>query len=438
MTSNENLNSQNPRAQSEGWEAEKGTSTHVQSVPQPSSGPVHGSQPAPEINSGQGQDVEDKSVRVPTLKKPEELPIDCTIQMRGRTLNSQAQENQVPWEKSSQPEEPAEKILPLPVRPPPSATNNRLAAMKLPADSQQIQSQVEQAASSGFDVQGLDDIASKRQAVRYKPSAQSSTAPGLSQSKSEKTLHSEHTRSEHSPSEISQSPAQARKRQAQFYSDEEISPPARTRINPNLLKSARSADNHSRLLDDDDDDRRFKSSNSMPKFSWSEMSYLLKFYVREVKSLLINPHEFYLAHTDDTTLGEPIAFMVISAGIAAIFMSLAGDLGGGLSILFGTCAYTVITSLAVTYAMDFFNTSNAPKGDLGSTFKIIAYSAAPLLITWIKLGSIPAGWWGAFAYSTFLCIVGLEEVYGMNRQKSLVMILAISLLIHGLLHMMGL
>jgi hypothetical protein len=130
--------------------------------------------------------------------------------------------------------------------------------------------------------------------------------------------------------------------------------------------------------------------------------------------------------------------MVISAGISAIFMSLAGDLSGGLSTLFGTSAYAIIAAIAVHYAMDFLNTSNAPKGDLVSTFKILAYSQAPLLVAWIKLGVVPAGWWIAFVYSIFLCIVGLEQVYGMSRQKSLMIILLVSLVVHGLLHLIGL
>lgn len=477
MTSNENLNSHDPRAQSQHGN-ENGVSSGDQPVAQPNATPKRNPALLPEsylrasepikqsaqedessngsVNSNQVQGAPAKETRVPTGKRPEELPIDCTIQMRGRTLNNQDQENQVPWEKHAQPAEPEEKILHLPVKPPPSATNNRLAALQLPADSKIIQSQVEQAATRSFDTQSLDAIASSRQAVRYKPGAPTTSPTNRNNTQSGVFRQTEAPRQPSQQGQSRQPAQQAQPRQPaelqnennqattprknpqkQFYSDEDISPPARTRVNPNLLKSSGSAE-RSAYAQQTEEEESFRNSGAMPKFSWSEMSYLLKFYFREVKSLLINPYSFFLAHTDDTTLGEPIAFMVISAGISAILMSLAGDLSGGLSTLFGTSAYAIIAAIAVHYAMDFLNTSDAQKGDLVSTFKILAYSQAPLLVAWIKLGVVPAGWWIAFVYSIFLCIVGLEQVYGMSRQKSLMIIVVVSLVVHGLLHLIGL
>jgi hypothetical protein len=401
----------------------------------------------PDTNSGleQSQGAPAKEARVPTLKRPEDLPIDCTIQMRGRTLRNQDEQNQVPWEKSAKQEEPEEKILPLPVKPPPSATNNRLAAMQLPADSKMIQSQVEQAASSTFEAQISDTTASRRQAVRYKPGAPSSSLKNTTSSgMTRQTESGGQTTAPRKPlprqNDTAEDVHPKTNPQKQFYSEEDSATPSRTRVNPNLLKSSSSSSTggaRARKLNDDDN-YNYKSSGDFPKLSWSEMSFLLKFYFREAKSLLINPHEFFLAHIDDTTLGEPITFMVISSGIAAIFMSLGGDLGGGLSTLFGTSAYAVIAAIAVHYAMDFLNTSDAPKGDLKSTFKIMAYSQAPLLIAWVKLGVVPAGWWVAFVYSIFLCIVGLEQVYGMSRSKSMMIMIVVSVVVHGILHMIGL
>jgi hypothetical protein len=469
MTSNENLNSHDPRAQSQHGNPESGVSSGDQPVAQPNATPKRNPALLPEsylrasepikqsaqedessngsVNSNQGQGVPAKETRVPTGKRPEELPIDCTIQMRGRTLKNQDQENQVPWEKHAQPAEPEEKILHLPVKPPPSATNNRLAALQLPADSKIIQSQVEQAATGSFDSQSLDAIATSRQAVRYKPGAPGTSPTNRNNTQSGVFHQTEAARQQsqqgqpRQPAQLqnenNQAPTPRKNPQKQFYSDEDIAPPARTRINPNLLKSSGSAE-RSAYDQQTEEDESFKNSGAMPKLSWSEMSYLLKFYFREVKSLLLNPYSFFLAHTNDTTLGEPIAFMVISGGISAIFMSLAGDLSGGLSTLFGTSAYAIIAAIAVHYAMDFLNTSDAPKGNLVATFKILAYSQAPLLVAWIKLGVVPAGWWIAFVYSIFLCMVGLEQVYGMSRQKSLMIILLVSLVVHGLLHLIGL
>jgi hypothetical protein len=509
MTSNENLNSRNLRAQSQQGDTEIGGPSNGLAAGQQNPTPAHNpsllpesylrstapnqswfdnqsssapagvnqeqtqsqvqegqqaqqaqnSAPSPGADPGQdqAQGAGGKEGRVPTLKPPEELPIDCTIQMRGRTLRNQDDPNQVPWEKSSQQEEPEEKILPLPVKPPPSATNNRLAAMQLPADSKMIQSQVELAATGSFEAQSLDTIASRRQAVRYKPGApapslKNTTSSGVPRQaetsrRTEAPQQPEDGRQSAAPrrpvqrqNDTTENTAPRRNPQKQFYSEEDISPPApaRARVNPNLLKTSGSTGGaHSRHSNDEDDDYNYKASGNFPKLSWSEMSFLLKFYFREAKSLLINPYEFFTAHINDTTLGEPIAFMVISSGIAAIFMSLGGDLGGGLSTLFGTSAYAVIAAIAVHYAMDFLNTSDAPKGDLKSTFKIMAYSQAPLLVAWIKLGIVPAGWWVAFVYSIFLCVVGLEEVYDMNRSKSMMIMIVIAVVVHGLLHMIG-
>jgi hypothetical protein len=492
MTSNENLNSRDLRAQSQQGDTEIGGTLNGQTAGRQNPAPVNNPSLLPEsyLRSAnhlenqssndanqhaqeQGQSEEEhsqnsdvnpetdqsqqasvKDARVPALRRTEELPIDCTIQMRGRTLRNQDEQNQVPWEKSSQEEEPEEKILHLPVKPPPSATNNRLAAMQLPADSKMLQSQIEQAASSSFEAQSFDASAARRQAVRYKPGAPSPPMKDTVSSPIPRQIENSRRADAHNhpetghPIELTHRPVQRQNgndeqlhtktsSQKQFYSEEDISTPTRTRVNPNLLKSTGGGTGgaHPRQSDSD---FSYKPSGDMPKLSWTEMSFLMKFYFREAKSLLINPYEFFLAHVDDTTLGEPITFMIISSGIAAIFMSLGGDIGGGLSTLFGTSAYAVIAAIAVHYAMDFLNTSDAPKGKLVSTFKIMAYSQAPLLVSWIKLGVVPAGWWVAFVYSIFLCIVGLEQVYDMSRQKSMMIMIVVSLVVHGILHMIGL
>ena len=77
-------------------------------------------------------------------------------------------------------------------------------------------------------------------------------------------------------------------------------------------------------------------------------------------------------------------------------------------------------------------------GDLKSTFKIFAYSQAPLLISWIKLGTIPVGWLLAFAYSMYLCVVGLEQVFEIDKGRAVMIVLVVSIVIRGLLHLIGL
>jgi hypothetical protein len=234
------------------------------------------------------------------------------------------------------------------------------------------------------------------------------------------------------------------KRQNQHDQEDQYNQPVeskRVRINPKLLKpadSASSAGSSDSEYDTEFTPRRYSSltsDGSVSKFSWSEMQYLLKFYFREVKSLLINPHDFFLAHMEDTTLGEPITFMILSGGIAAVFMTLSGNIGDAISTLFGTSAYAIIAGIAVHYAMQWMGVS---EGELKSCFKILAYSQAPLLVSWIKLGTIPVGWFLAFAYSMYLCVIGMEQVFEMDRQRAIVIVAVVSIVIRGLLHLVGL
>jgi hypothetical protein len=145
MTSNENLNSRDLRAQPQQGDTEIGGSSNSQTAqtagqqnPTPAHNPSllpesylrantlkpshlgnrsskdaepnqepgqsqqegHGQSPGANPATDQAEEAGGKEARVPTLKRPEELPIDCTIQMRGRTLRNQDEQNQVPWEKS--------------------------------------------------------------------------------------------------------------------------------------------------------------------------------------------------------------------------------------------------------------------------------------------------------------------------------------------------
>ena len=376
----------------------------------------------------------DATVQMPG-RSSQNIPIDCTVQMRGRTKDNLRVESGIPWEKSQEPVEEEEKILPLPVPPPPpSSTNNRLPAMQRPGSAEELHSQIQQAASGSYNAAKLDAIPTPRQSVRYKPATPA--AEPVQRPKMVDPVSPKKRRTGGAEVHPGQGRADSRTTH-EFQSDEAVES-KRVRINPKLLKPAAAAESASGDVEVDTEfmPRRYSSLKSNDSgFSWSELQYLVQFYFREVKSLFVNPHEFFVSHVDDTTLGEPITFMILSGGIACVFMSLSGNIGDAISTLFGTCAYTIIAAIAMHYAMQWMGVS---EGELKSCFKIVAYSQAPLLVSWIKLGAVPVGWFCAFLYSMYLCVLGLEQVFEMDRQRAIVIVAVVSVVIRGLLHLIGL
>jgi hypothetical protein len=338
---------------------------------------------------------------------------------RGKTREPLPRNPDAPWETPIEPEEEVEKVLPLPVPPPPpSSTNTRLKAMDGPLPDT---NKSRQTASGNFSAHS--GSAALRQSVRYKPGAN----PAIERPKMV----------DPGPMKKKRRPNQAPNMGTSYGDNAGESP--RVRVNPKLLKPTHQGSQDSAYDDEDDErpvDRYSKlAASDSAAFSWSEMQHVVTFYFREVWSLLINPRAFFYVHAAEETLSEPIAFMILSGGIAAVFLTLSGALGDAISTLFGTAAFTIIATLAAHYCGQYVG---EPDCDLKTCFKILAYAQAPLLVSWIKLGSIPAGWLCAIAYSMYLTMAGLEEVFGMERKHAIMIAAILAVVLRGLLHLIGL
>lgn len=362
-------------------------------------------------------------------QRPGTSPLDCTVQMRGRgkTREVAPRNPDAPWEKPEEPEEPEEPILSIPVSPPPpSSTNHRLPAIQRPLYADDQENQGRQTASGNFSAS--KDSPALRQAVRYK----TGTSPSIQTPKMV----------DPGPSKKKRPPLDAPN--AGTYSSSELK---RARVNPNLLKPERSKSKSfydSEDTAEEDDDRfdakpdrfeKLSSSSDSQAFSWSELQHVVVFYFTEVWSMFGHPREFLADHAQGGSLAEPIAFMILSGGIAAVFLTLSGAISDAISTLFGTVAFTIISAMAAHYAGQWLG---EPDCDIGRCFRILAYCQAPLLVSWVRLGAIPVGWLCAVAYSMYLTVIGLEEVFGMSRNHAIMIAAGLTFIIRGLLHLVGL
>jgi hypothetical protein len=455
MSANHNLDPYAGRADSQPDDAERddsGAQAQIQSPVQSQMPTQSQTNPRPQMYAQvhQNQDITRpmEAVKLPTQEpapngqpqnpqpgqRPGSLPMDCTVQMRarGKTREMAPRNPDAPWEKPEEPEEEEAQILPLPVPPPPpSSTNHRLPAMQRPYYADDDENQTRQTASGNFSAS--KDSPALRQAVRYK----SGTSPAVQTPKMV----------DPGPIKKKRPPANAPYAGATSSSDTK-----RARVNPNLLKpenSEKPARKKSASFyeqeepgnyDDSYDTKpdRFKklssSSESQP-FSWSELQHVIFFYFTEVWSMFGHPREFLADHGHEGNLAEPIAFVILSAGIAGGFLTLGGAIYEGISMTFGTIAYVIIGAMAAHYAGQWLG---EPDCDIKRCFRILAYCQAPLLVSWIRLGAIPVGWLCAAAYSAWLTVVGLEEVFGMNRNHAIMIAVALVVVIRGLLHLAGL
>ena len=132
--------------------------------------------------------------------------------------------------------------------------------------------------------------------------------------------------------------------------------------------------------------------------------------------VVTDPLGFFAAMPETGGLQPPAIFLAICAAINAAghLLSFAG-LRGMLSIfLWQLIAAFMMAALFVLIAQNLF----AGRAGFEPTFKIVAYSWAPLIIAWVPVvGGI------AVIYSVYLMIRGLERVQGLEATHAVLTVL---------------
>jgi hypothetical protein len=169
-----------------------------------------------------------------------------------------------------------------------------------------------------------------------------------------------------------------------------------------------------------------------PKRNWGDIKLLAKYYLTVANEVLFSPAKLFAQVAATPDLVEPAVFMAISIGICSIFQIISGDIGGIFRFI-GKIFCVLASAFATTYALKALDS----KGDFRTLFKIYAYSQAPMIIGWIKLGQFNIGGLIAVGYSMYLSVVGLEQVYKIQRTQASVIVLVVGLVVWGIAKLLG-
>jgi hypothetical protein len=168
------------------------------------------------------------------------------------------------------------------------------------------------------------------------------------------------------------------------------------------------------------------------KRNWGDLKLLATYYFTVVNEVVFSPGKLFAQAAASPDLVEPAIFMAISIGICSILQIISGDIGGIFRFV-GKIFCVLASAFITTYALKLLDS----KGDFRNLFKIYAYSQGPMIIGWIKLGALNVGGLIAVVCSLYLSVVGLEEVYKVQRTQASVIVLVVGLIVWGIAKLLG-
>lgn len=141
-------------------------------------------------------------------------------------------------------------------------------------------------------------------------------------------------------------------------------------------------------------------------------------YINIWKSVIFDPKKFYFEMPVDAGYINPYVFMLINGAISGLLIGLimrnpAGVIIGPIVV---SIASLIIASLYHVFALVF--TNHAPGGFQG-TWRVVAYSSAILLVSWLPYIGALIG-----LYAVYIQIMGIEEVHNTSAGTSIAIVLS--------------
>jgi hypothetical protein len=127
--------------------------------------------------------------------------------------------------------------------------------------------------------------------------------------------------------------------------------------------------------------------------------------------VITNPLGFFADMPQTGGLQQPATFLVICAAINALghLLSFAGVPGMVRSFVVQILAAFVLAALLVLIAQNLFG----GRAGYEPTFRVVAYSWAPLVVAWI-----PYAGRLALLYAAYLMIRGIEHVHAVDTTRA--------------------
>ena len=123
------------------------------------------------------------------------------------------------------------------------------------------------------------------------------------------------------------------------------------------------------------------------------------------------PHAFFADLPETGGLGAPGVFLVACAGLNALGHLLTGcGVGGTLGVFVAhLLGAVVLAALLVLTAQHLFD----GHGGFEATFRVVAYAAAPLVVSWVPLvGRL------ALLYGAYLTLRGVERMQRLDTTRA--------------------
>jgi hypothetical protein len=134
-------------------------------------------------------------------------------------------------------------------------------------------------------------------------------------------------------------------------------------------------------------------------------------FIQTWQRVMTDPHGFFAEMPQAGGLGDPGTFLLVTAGLDAIGHLI---LGWGVMGMLAAFVFTVVLA-AVTAALFTVIAQQLFEGKAGfePTFRVVAYSTAPLVFSWVPfVGTV------AQLYAAYLALRGIERVHVIDTTRA--------------------
>src|SRR5579885_1543308 len=178
------------------------------------------------------------------------------------------------------------------------------------------------------------------------------------------------------------------------------------------LEDESSEDDEDRLVEfDPTDDPDYDEEFALKVFSPQGKNHLQIFFTQAL-AVLRHPKKFFAAMPAGT-VGGGFLFLTIAAVLYATAQGIAKlNVEAFILPLLSSLFFTGVGSYIVFFFLGWLFKG---KGTLGQTFRVLAFSKAPLLFAWITLGPLQLGGIVSMVFTLYLNIVGLSKVHRLSK-----------------------
>ena len=160
-------------------------------------------------------------------------------------------------------------------------------------------------------------------------------------------------------------------------------------------------------------------------FSKSDIFGLATYNFMVTKDILFDPRIFFRELALNGGFGEPLLFSIFACLLSSALFAVAK-----LNLLLFFWSFIVsflsLTLGAVVVTWAFRKLGG--KGNLEGTFRVLAFSKATVVFSWISLGAVPVGLLIAAAYTGYMNYVGLSRVHQLPRKQTIILVVVLSIL----------